>query len=157
MDIVDRETRSRMMSGIRGRDTRPESLVRSYLHRAGLRYRLGGCGLPGRPDLVMPGRRVVVFVHGCFWHRHEGCRFASVPSTRAEFWREKFASNVRRDEQAISALVAMGWTPLTIWECEAESGDALDQLFWKIVANCQVQTIGCRAVKHSSSDRDDIG
>ncbi len=157
MDIVDRKTRSRMMSGIRGRDTQPEILVRRYLHGAGLRFRLGGCGLPGRPDIVLPKSRVAVFVHGCFWHRHQGCRFATVPDNRADFWQSKFAGNVRRDAHAVSALVSMGWTPLTIWECETRSIDALDELFWRIVADGQEQTRQARSADRNRPVRTSPG
>src|SRR5690349_12375995 len=115
MDIVNSETRSRMMAGIKGRDTQPEVAVRRYLHAAGLRFRLGGCGLPGRPDLVFASRRVAVFVHGCFWHRHATCRFATTPATRPDFWSRKFAANVARDAKADWALQLLGWTTITIW------------------------------------------
>src|SRR4051812_48917573 len=96
-DVVTPETRSRMMSGIRGRDTKPELAVRRYLHSRGLRYRLHVSDLPGRPDIVLPARRTVVFVHGCFWHRHEGCRFAYTPKSRQEFWVPKLEGNAARD------------------------------------------------------------
>lgn len=135
MDVVGPKTRSRMMAGIKGRDTHPELIVRRYLHAAGLRFRLGGCGLPGRPDLVLPTRRVAVFVHGCFWHRHPECRFATSPDTRAAFWTSKFEANVRRDANVLSALLAMDWTAMTIWECETRTFAALDELFWRIVAH----------------------
>lgn len=131
-DIVDAKTRSRMMSGIRGKDTGPEMLVRRYLHSCGLRYRLHLGGLPGRPDLVFPRHRTVVFVHGCFWHRHPGCRFSTTPATRPEFWAGKFEQNVARDQANVTALSAMGWQVLTIWECETRDPLALDQLFWRI-------------------------
>jgi DNA mismatch endonuclease (patch repair protein) len=117
-DIVDQATRSRMMSGIRGRDTKPEMVVRRALHAAGLRYRLHVRDLPGRPDIVLPGRRTAVFVHGCFWHRHPGCRLAATPSTRPEFWQAKFEGNVRRDRQSSEALKAQGWAVVVVWECE---------------------------------------
>ncbi|WP_119157874.1 very short patch repair endonuclease [Caldimonas tepidiphila] len=133
-DIVSAETRSRMMSGIRGTDTRPEMLVRRYLHAAGLRFRLHDRRLPGKPDLVFPGLRTVVFVHGCFWHRHPGCRFASVPASRKDFWTGKFEANVIRDAAKAAALQQQGWKVLTIWECETREPDKLDQLFWRIVA-----------------------
>src|SRR5690348_13819912 len=95
-DIVDKETRSRMMSGIRGKNTKPEMIVRSFLHRAGLRFRLYA-KLPGKPDLAFPKFRTVVFVHGCFWHRHKRCRFATTPASNSAFWQEKFEANMRRD------------------------------------------------------------
>lgn len=117
MDIVDQATRSRMMSGIRGKDTMPERVVRSFLHRAGLRFRLHA-SLPGKPDLVFPKYNVVVLVHGCFWHRHEGCRHATTPASNPEFWAEKFATNVRRDERVKQELQRLGWRVLVIWSCQ---------------------------------------
>lgn len=117
MDVVDRATRSRMMSGIRGKDTKPELVVRSYLHRAGLRFRLHA-RLPGRPDLVFPKYRTVVFVHGCFWHRHKNCALATTPSSNVAFWLEKFDGNVLRDETVKKQLKALGWTVHTIWSCQ---------------------------------------
>ena len=134
MDIVDQPTRSRMMSGIRGHDTTPELVVRRYLHATGLRFRLGGGGLPGRPDIVFASRRVAVFVHGCFWHRHAGCRYATTPSTRPDFWASKFGANIARDTQVIRRLDIMGWTSLVIWECETRSVTLLDELAWRIIA-----------------------
>lgn len=116
-DIVDASTRSRMMAGIRGKDTRPEVLLRSALHREGFRFRLHDRRLPGRPDLVLPKYRAVVLVHGCFWHRHEGCRYATKPSTRPEFWETKFEANVRRDREVHAVLKAAGWRVATVWEC----------------------------------------
>lgn len=116
-DIVDRETRSRMMSGIRGSDTKPELMLRKALHARGLRYRLHDKNLPGRPDLVFPRYNAVVFVHGCFWHRHSGCRFATSPSTRADFWNNKFRQNVFRDQCNQSALKSQGWRVGIVWEC----------------------------------------
>lgn len=118
-DVVDQATRSRMMSGIRGKDTKPELIVRSYLHGAGLRFRLHA-KLPGKPDLVLPKYRAAVFVHGCFWHRHEGCRYATTPANNAAFWREKFAANVRRDAKVRQQLEELGWRILAIWSCELD-------------------------------------
>lgn len=115
-DVVDRATRSRMMSGIRGRDTKPELIVRSYLHKAGLRFRLG-MKLPGKPDLVFPKYRAVVFVHGCFWHRHAGCKYAAVPKSNAAFWRKKFKENVSRDCRVQELLEQAGWRVIVVWEC----------------------------------------
>ncbi|WP_298236585.1 very short patch repair endonuclease [uncultured Azohydromonas sp.] len=127
-DIVDPVTRSRMMAAIRGKDTKPEMVVRRYLHSAGLRYVLHDCTLPGKPDLVFPGRRLAVFVHGCFWHRHPGCRYATTPATRREFWEKKFAANVGRDRRTADALEAAGWTVITVWECETRSSQFLERL-----------------------------
>ena len=107
-----------MMAGIRGKDTRPELLVRKGLHRRGLRYRLGSHKLPGRPDLTFPRKRAAVFVHGCYWHRHEGCRYATTPSTRTDFWEAKFQENVVRDRRIEEELDQEGWSVYVVWECE---------------------------------------
>ncbi|MBS0461625.1 MAG: DNA mismatch endonuclease Vsr [Proteobacteria bacterium] len=133
VDVVDAATRSRMMSGIRGRNTRPELLVRSFLHRAGLRFRLH-VRLPGKPDLVFPKYRTVVFVHGCFWHRHAGCRLASIPATNRRFWEEKFEANVARDRRITRQLRREGWHVLVAWECE-DSAASLNTLLRRILAN----------------------
>lgn len=124
VDVVDKATRSRMMSGIRGKNTNPEIKVRKALHAQGFRYRLHVADLPGRPDIVLPRYRAVVLVHGCFWHRHEGCRYATTPATRADFWSEKFRRNVERDEQAERALRDLGWRVATLWECDIKQFDA---------------------------------
>ena len=107
-----------MMSGIRGRDTRPEIRVRHYLHKRGFRYRLHVSGLPGRPDIVLPARRTVIFVNGCYWHRHSGCRFAYTPKSNTAFWNDKFQKNIERDGRNRDLLTAAGWRVLTVWECE---------------------------------------
>ena len=117
-DIVDKKTRSRMMSNIRGKDTRPEMALRRALHARGFRYCLHVKDLPGKPDLVFPKFRAVIFVHGCFWHRHPGCPKATSPATRAKFWREKFDDNVMRDQRNSRRLEKMGWRVHTVWECE---------------------------------------
>ncbi len=119
MDVVDAATRSRMMAGIRGKDTKPELIVRRFLHRAGPRFRLHA-KLPGKPDLVLPKHRAAVFVHGCFWHRHEGCRYATTPANNAAAWQEKFAANVRRDAKVRQQLEELGWRVLVIWSCELD-------------------------------------
>jgi len=116
-DIVDSATRSRMMAGIRGKDTKPELALRRALHRRGFRYRLHARDVPGRPDMVLPRHRAVVFIHGCFWHRHDVCRYATTPSTRPEFWRTKFEANVRRDREVRDALLREGWRVAIAWEC----------------------------------------
>lgn len=120
-DIVSPDTRSRMMSTIRGRDTKPEMLVRRHLHGLGFRYRLSPRDLPGRPDLVLPRHKVAIFVHGCFWHGHDGCRFATVPATRTEFWTAKIAANKARDAVSEEKLRALGWRLAIIWECALRS------------------------------------
>lgn len=125
MDIVDQATRSRMMSRIRGKDTKPELLVRRIAHALGYRFRLHRRDLPGSPDLVFPGRRKVVFVHGCYWHRHEGCRYAYQPKSNVEFWAAKFEANVRRDGHAMAELRRQGWDPMVVWECECGDSGAV--------------------------------
>lgn len=124
MDVVDRATRSRMMGNIRGKDTRPEVMVRRFLHAHGYRFRLHRADLPGKPDIVMAGLKTCIFVHGCFWHRHPGCRYATTPKTRAAFWQEKFSGNVERDRRTRQALEELGWTVITVWECELRKPDA---------------------------------
>ena len=126
-DIVDSKRRSEMMARIRGRDTTPEIAVRRIAHRMGLRFRLHRNDLPGRPDLVFPKHRLAVFVHGCFWHRHKGCRFASNPKSRVAFWNEKFAANVARDARQEAALKELGWSVLVIWECETRNETAVER------------------------------
>jgi DNA mismatch endonuclease, patch repair protein len=106
------------MGRIRGKDTEPEKRVRSLLHRMGYRFRLHDRTLPGRPDIVLRRYRTVIFVHGCFWHRHPGCRYAYSPKTRVEFWEAKFAGNVVRDQDAQASLALAGWRVVTVWECE---------------------------------------
>lgn len=115
-DIVDAATRSRMMSGIQGSNTRPELFLRKALHAMGFRYRLGGGGLPGKPDIIFPKRRVVIFVHGCFWHMHK-CKYFKWPATNPQFWREKLDGNVQRDRRVAVELRSRGWTVITVWEC----------------------------------------
>ncbi|AGG87595.1 very short patch repair endonuclease [Rhodanobacter denitrificans] len=125
MDTVSPAIRSRMMSRIRGSDTAPELAVRSCAHRLGLRFRLHVRNLPGRPDLVFPKHRKIIFVHGCFWHRH-GCKWTTTPKTRQEFWRQKFLANQSRDRRNIAALEIDGWTVHVIWECETRDMAALE-------------------------------
>lgn len=120
-DIVSIETRSRMMSSIRARDTKPEMLVRRYLHALGFRYRLSPREVPGRPDLLLPKYIAAIFVHGCFWHGHEKCRFATIPSTRTEFWQEKISANKARDAAVVDKLHEMGWRVGVVWECALRS------------------------------------
>ena len=116
-DIVDKQTRSRMMAGIRGKDTKPELALRRAMHARGFRFRLHSKRVSGRPDLIFPRFRAAVFVHGCFWHRHDGCRYATTPATRAGFWQSKFAANVARDEKVRDTLRRAGWRVAIVWEC----------------------------------------
>lgn len=119
--------RSAVMASIRSFDTKPEMLVRRTLHGLGYRYVLHDKRLPGRPDLTFPSRRAVIFVNGCFWHRHPGCRRATTPKTRAAFWRSKFDRNARRDRDNAAALAALHWSVLVVWECELRSGRWTDR------------------------------
>ncbi|WP_080890985.1 MULTISPECIES: DNA mismatch endonuclease Vsr [Bradyrhizobium] len=116
---MDDEARRALMSRFRGKNSRPEVLVRQRLHAEGLRFRLHRRDLPGTPDIVMVGRRTVVFVHGCFWHHHTGCPVARIPASRPDFWREKFRRNKRKDRASREALETLGWRVKEIWECEA--------------------------------------
>ncbi|WP_417465941.1 very short patch repair endonuclease [Kordiimonas sp.] len=118
-DIVDQATRSRMMSGIRGKNTRPEIIIRKALHKMGYRYRLHDRKLPGKPDLVFSGKKAVIFIHGCFWHKHD-CHLFRWPSTRREFWQKKILGNCNRDEKTRACLSALDWRILTIWECSVK-------------------------------------
>lgn len=127
MDRLPKERRSWNMSRIRSKDTRPEKVVRSLLHSMGYRFRLHVRSLPGVPDVVLPKYRTVVFVNGCFWHRHDNCKFAYMPKSRAEFWGRKFSQNIARQRTVNGELEGMGWQVLTIWECETSDGDALTQ------------------------------
>lgn len=124
MDVVEPAVRSRMMAGIRGKNTKPEMLVRRCLSAAGFRYRLHRRDLPGAPDIALPGAKIAIFVHGCFWHVHQGCRFAAIPATRPEFWKAKLQGNVERDEGSIAKLAMLGWRVLVVWECATRSAEA---------------------------------
>ena len=149
VDIVDRATRSKMMSGIRGKNTKPELLVRKYLHAHSIRFRIHRRDLPGNPDIVMPKLKTCIFVHGCFWHRHQGCRYATIPKTRSEFWAYKFAQNVARDVRSTMALEHLGWTVITIWECELKE---LEATMAAVLQKLRLQS--CR--KTSTSDKDQL-
>lgn len=127
MDTLTPAERSALMSRIRGKDTKPELAVRRALHAMGYRYRTHDLKLPGRPDLVFTRRRTVVFVHGCFWHRH-GCTKTSTPKTRPEYWAAKFAGNVERDKRNAERLAEAGWRVFVAWECEIGKGDVMQRL-----------------------------
>ena len=128
MDVVSPSVRSRMMRNIRSRNTRPEILVRRCLHASGFRYRLGTRILGTKPDVVLARHRVAVFVHGCFWHRHENCRHAATPGSNVEFWQAKFRTNMARDSAVVEKLLAAGWRVVVVWECWSKRKLALDWL-----------------------------
>lgn len=116
-DTVDQQTRSRMMSAIGAKNTKPELALRRALHARGFRFRLHSKQVYGRPDIVLAKYHAAIFVHGCFWHRHADCRYATTPSTRPEFWEAKFDANLRRDIHVRTSLLASGWRVATVWEC----------------------------------------
>lgn len=140
-DRLSPEARSENMRRVRGKDTAPEMLVRRALHAMGLRFRLHRADLPGRPDIVLPKWRTVIFVHGCFWHRHQGCPRATTPATRQEFWKAKFARTVLRDAEQQAALKALGWRVEVIWECEARKRDLLSDRLAALNPICVAQPI----------------
>lgn len=124
-DTFEPEKRSKIMSRIQGRDTKPEMIVRRIAHGLGFRFRLHRRDLPGCPDLVFARYRAVIMVHGCFWHRHHGCKRASSPQTRVQFWENKFKNNVARDRRNETALRELGWRVMVVWECETKDEVAL--------------------------------
>ena len=131
-DRISKERRSWNMSRIRSKDTSPEMRVRSMLHRQGYRYRLHDKSLPGRPDVVLKQHRTAIFVHGCYWHRHKGCKYAYNPKSRVKFWKNKFAETVKRDKQHLKQLKENGWEVFIVWECETKDMDKLKQIISKI-------------------------
>lgn len=120
-DFLTPAERSERMSRIRGKNTRPEVKLRKALHRLGMRYRLHGAGLPGKPDIVFARYKAIIFVHGCFWHRHPGCSIATTPKSNTDFWLDKFQKNIARDAKAVETLKLLGWHVLVIWECNLSS------------------------------------
>jgi len=120
-DFLTPEERSERMARIKSAHTRPEVALRKTLHNLGLRYRLNSATLPGKPDLVFPRYKTVVFVHGCFWHRHQNCNIATTPKSNTSFWVDKFSKNVARDERVTSLLRLLGWRVFVVWECEVSS------------------------------------
>jgi len=142
MDNLTREHRSWNMSRIRPKDTKPELVVRSTLHRLGARFRLHRRDLPGNPDIVLPKYRLIVLVHGCFWHRHPDCRYAYIPKSRQEFWSRKFEKNVARDQQVRTELARLEWNVEVVWECETRELKLLEyrlsQLLATLREKCQM-------------------
>lgn len=136
MDVHDKETRSYNMSCIRGKGTKPEELIRKYLFAQGFRYRKNDKRLPGTPDIVLPKYKTVIFVNGCFWHAHKGCKWFVPPKSNSEFWQKKFAYNIEHDKRNYQQLEELGWKVIIIWECEIRHGDmqvALQKLISEIL------------------------
>lgn len=129
MDSLTKPERSERMSRIRGKDTKPEKIVRSWLHRQGFRFRLHRKDLPGKPDIVLPKYKTVILVHGCFWHRHPGCPISTTPKTNTKFWEEKFCKNLERDTRNRKALEALGWKVIVVWECEVKDHGQQERTF----------------------------
>jgi DNA mismatch endonuclease (patch repair protein) len=122
-DVHDKKTRSFNMSRIKGKNTKPEILVRQFLHKNGFRYRLNYSKLPGKPDIVLPKYKTVIFINGCFWHGHKGCKYFVIPKTRTEWWLEKINGTIERDKKKIIELENMGWKVKVIWECELKPNE----------------------------------
>lgn len=137
MDTLTTEHRSRVMSRIRGKDTQPEMVVRKLIHALGYRFRLHRRDLPGSPDIVLPRLKKAIFVHGCFWHRHAGCKYAYVPKSNVDFWMKKFDGNLRRDRASAEALKVLQWGVLTIWECETKDLQQLASILKRFLATDQ--------------------
>ncbi len=127
-DVHTKATRSYNMSKIRSKDTKPEMLVRSYLHKQGFRFRLHDKKLPGKPDIVLPKYKTVIFVNGCFWHGHKGCKYFVVPKTRTKWWLEKINGNIERDKKAKRALKKLGWKVINIWQCRIRKQNYMNKL-----------------------------
>lgn len=137
VDKFSKETRSYVMSRIRGKDTKPEIIVRSYLFSRGLRFRKNDKRYPGSPDVVLPKYNTVVFVHGCFWHLHEGCKYAKMPKSNVDYWKKKLYGNRERDERNLKELKAMGWNVITVWECQLKKDNVeqtLAELYGQITS-----------------------
>ena len=127
VDVVSRKKRSQMMSGIRSVNTKPEMIVRSLLHSLGLRFRVHTKIENWKPDIVLKRHKTVILVHGCYWHRHNGCKYCYTPKTRVEFWNEKFQTNVERDKKSKRLLRKLGWKVIVVWECETKNIEKLER------------------------------
>lgn len=143
VDIVDEVTRSRMMAAIKSRNTKPEILIRSLLHRKGFRFRIHVKDLPGKPDIVLPKYKVVIFVHGCFWHGHENCKLFKMPTTRTEFWQNKISRNQSNDLKASKLLLSNNWRVAVIWECAVRNANKdlqgfIDKISEWIISNSPI-------------------
>ncbi len=151
-DVHDLKTRSYNMSRIHCKDTKPEELVRKYLFSQGFRYRKNDARLPGKPDIVLPKYRTVIFVNGCFWHGHEGCKYFVWPKNNAEFWKEKISNNISRDNAILKELASAGWYIITIWECELKTAkrqttlNALIETLQTLLVDERLRSINCTAI-----------
>lgn len=137
-DAMTPEQRSRCMAAIKGKDTKPEMIVRKYLFSRGLRFRVQVRKLPGNPDIVLPKYKTVIFVNGCFWHGHEGCKYFRLPKSNVEFWKEKIERNIERDRESMRALLDLGWKVIRVWECElrnkANREETLNEIYNSITS-----------------------
>lgn len=137
-DVKTPEQRSRNMAAIKGKDTKPEMIVRKYLFSRGLRFRVQVRKLPGTPDIVLPKYKAAIFVNGCFWHGHEGCKYFRLPKSNVEFWKEKIERNIERDRESMQALLDLGWKVIRVWECElrnkAHREDTLNKIYTSITS-----------------------
>ena len=149
------DQRSRNMAAIKSKNTKPEIAVRKMLHALGYRFRLHRKDLPGSPDIVLPKYKTVIFVHGCFWHRHENCKFASTPKTRKEFWENKFNENMKRDKNNFKELKKLNWNLLVIWECETKNINLLIKKVSSKIGNIQLSNsnLGPRSIEKSSGSQ----
>ncbi|RYE51257.1 MAG: DNA mismatch endonuclease Vsr [Sphingobacteriales bacterium] len=138
-DVHDTKTRSYNMSQIKGKNTKPEMLVRKFLHANGFRYRLHVKNLPGKPDIVLPKYKTVIFVHGCFWHGHEHCRYYVIPKTRTEWWSAKIQKNIIKDAKVLKDIKAAGWKAIIVWECHLKK-DKLEAAFTKLMSRLKSRT-----------------
>ncbi len=152
-DTISKEKRSWVMSRIRSKNTTPEKTVRSMLHSMGYRFRIHRKDLPGHPDVTFPRQRVAIFVHGCFWHKHEGCKKNRDPKSNTPFWAEKFAKNVARDRKSQAALESDGWTVHVIWECEIEDIQALSKRIRHILAETETYTTPIKRVAPMAAEK----
>lgn len=143
-DTLTPAQRSRNMANIKGKNTAPELAVRRLLYGLGYRYRIHGSRVSGSPDVVFPGRKKVIFVHGCYWHRHPGCKYATTPKSRPEFWQRKFDANVLRDKKNMQELARLGWTSLIVWECETRDMSELEEKLTVFVGPAQGSAKGMR-------------
>ncbi len=139
MDIWSKEKRSLVMGKIRSKDTMPEKVLRSALFKAGYRFRIHKAGLPGKPDIVLPKYKTVIFVHGCFWHYHKDCPEGRIPNSNSEFWKNKLARNIERDAKHVKALQDTGWQVLIVWECELKSDSSVAKIITNLKSNLKQQ------------------